>query len=99
MYWVSAISQPAERLIHVGVPQFIEANQVGSMSDDAHLLLAAIARHDSLTEPELHQVTGVPGSRPKSSPMAARGAGAVWITTCVPGSSIAFQTSSVSSLA
>jgi len=47
----------------------------------------------------ISKVTGVPGSRPKSSPMAARGAGAVWMTTCLSGSSIAAHTASVSSLA
>ncbi len=47
----------------------------------------------------ISKVTPVPGSRPKHSPMAERGAGAVWMTTCLPGSSIAAQTWSVSSLA
>ena len=47
----------------------------------------------------ISKVTGVPGSRPKSSPIAERGAGAVWITTCVSGSSMACHTSSVSSFA
>jgi len=45
------------------------------------------------------QVTGVPGSSPNSSPSAARGAGAVWMTTCLVGSSSAAQTSSVTSRA
>ena len=44
-------------------------------------------------------VSAVPGGRPKHSPMAARGLGAVWITTCFFGSSMAAQTSSVGSLA
>ena len=47
----------------------------------------------------ISNVTGVPGSRPNSSPMAERGAGAVWMTTCVSGSSMAAHTASVSSLA
>ncbi len=45
------------------------------------------------------KVTPVPGSRPKHSPIAERGAGAVWMTTCLVGSSIASHTASVSSLA
>jgi hypothetical protein len=32
---------------------------------------------------------GVPAGRPKHSPMAARGLGAVWMTTCLVGSSMA----------
>ena len=47
----------------------------------------------------ISKVSGVPGSRPKHSPMPARGLGAVWMTTCLVGSSIAAQTSSVGSLA
>ncbi len=61
MYWVSAISQPSGEMIHVGVPKFIESALVGAMSDNAHLLLAAIARHDSLTFGEMMEVTGVDG--------------------------------------
>ncbi len=44
-------------------------------------------------------VIGVPGSHPKHSPMPARGLGAVWMTTCFVGSSMARQTSSDESLA
>ncbi len=44
-------------------------------------------------------VIGVPGSRPKHSPMPARGLGAVWMTTCFCGLSIARQTSSDASFA
>ncbi len=47
----------------------------------------------------ISKVTPWPGSRPKHSPMAERGAGAVWMTTCLVGSSMAAQTASVSSLA
>ncbi len=47
----------------------------------------------------ISKVSGVPGSRPKHSPMPARGLGAVWMTTCFFGSSMAPQTSSVGSLA
>ena len=45
------------------------------------------------------KVKARPGGRPKHSPMAARGLGAVWITTCRSGSSMAAQTASVVSLA
>ena len=44
-------------------------------------------------------VKACPGSRPKHSPIAARGLGAVWMITCFSGLSIACQTSSVGSLA
>ena len=47
----------------------------------------------------ISKVSAVPGSMPKHSPMPARGAGAVWMTTCLVGSSMAAQTSSVGSLA
>ena len=47
----------------------------------------------------ISKVSGWPGSRPKHSPMPARGLGAVWMTTCLVGSSMAAQTSSVGSLA
>ena len=47
----------------------------------------------------ISKVSGVPGGSPKHSPMAARGAGAVWMTTCLVGSSMSRQTSSVGSLA
>lgn len=59
MHWVSAISQPSEKSIHVGVPQFIESSTVGTMSTEALILLAAISRHDSLTQTELIETTGL----------------------------------------
>jgi hypothetical protein len=57
MYWVSAISTPGEGRIHVGIPSFVNSGLVGSMSDDAHFLLSAIARHESLTQTEMKLVT------------------------------------------
>lgn len=59
MHWVSAISEPTQGNIHVGVPQFIESSMVSTMSTEALILLAAIARHDSLTQPELIETTGL----------------------------------------
>lgn len=59
MYWISAISSPAEKSIHVGVPHFIDSSVVGRMSDEGHFLLASIARHESLTYDELIVVTSV----------------------------------------
>ena len=47
----------------------------------------------------ISQVMGMPGSRPNSSPMLARGLGAVCMMTCLVGSSMAAQTSSVGSFA
>lgn len=62
MYWVSAISEPQENSIHVGVPAFIDSSLVGSMSDDGHFLLASLARHDSLSYEEMLSVTNVSAS-------------------------------------
>ena len=59
MHWVSAISEPSSGNIHVGVPQFIESSIVGTMSTEALILLASIARHDSLTSHELIRSTGL----------------------------------------
>jgi len=43
----------------------------------------------------ISKVSGFPGGRPKHSPIPARGLGAVWMTTCFFGSSIASQISSM----
>jgi len=59
MYWISAITSPGEKSIHVGVPDFIDSSLVGRMSDEGHFLLASIARHESLTYDELLVVTSV----------------------------------------
>lgn len=59
MYWISAISSPSEKQVHVGVPVFVGSSTVASMSDDALFLLSAIARHDSLTYNELSQITSI----------------------------------------
>lgn len=59
MYWVSAITAPSEKHIHVGVPSFVNSALVASMSDQALFLLAAIARHESLTHEELARVTNI----------------------------------------
>jgi hypothetical protein len=62
MYWISAINSPGHNEIHVGVPSFVSSNTVGAMSDDAHFILASIARHESLTHEELKLVTGIDDS-------------------------------------
>lgn len=59
MYWISAISQTGGNEIHVGVPKFIVSGTVGNMSNDGLIILAALARHDSLTINELIEVTRV----------------------------------------
>jgi hypothetical protein len=61
MYWVSAISSPSPKTIHVGVPSFVGSHLVSSMSDDAFFILAAIARHESLTHEELRITTEIDG--------------------------------------
>lgn len=57
MYWVSAVSQTNDSEIHVGVPKFVNPAAVSKMSNDALLVLAGIAKHDSLTIEELMDVT------------------------------------------
>jgi len=57
MYWISAISAPEPKHIHVGVPAFIDAGLVGTMSDDSLFLFAAIVRHENLTSGELQALT------------------------------------------
>ncbi|MER2513785.1 MAG: hypothetical protein ABTQ25_15420 [Nitrosomonas ureae] len=59
MYWLSAVSQTDDSGIHVGVPKFINSAAVSNMSKDALLVLAAIAKHDSLTIDELMDVTRI----------------------------------------
>lgn len=59
MYWVSAVSQTNDSEIHVGVPKFVNPAVVSKMSKDALLVLAGIARHDSLTIEELMDVTRI----------------------------------------
>jgi transcription initiation factor IIE alpha subunit len=59
MHWISAISEPGAKNVHVGVPKFIQSSIVGTMSTEALTLLASIARHDSLTSQELLETTGV----------------------------------------
>lgn len=59
MYWVSAVSSPVPKQIHVGVPSFVSSQHVSSMSDEALFILSAIARHDNLTQNELNQITSI----------------------------------------
>ncbi len=59
MYWISAVSQVNDSEIHVGVPKFVNPSAVSGMSKDALLVLAGIARHDSLTLEELIAVTRI----------------------------------------
>lgn len=59
MYWISAVAQTGDSEIHVGVPRFINPERVGTMSNDALIVLAALARHDSLTLEELTEVTRI----------------------------------------
>ena len=62
MYWISAISQTGSDKIVVGVPSFVSSSLVASMSDDSLFLLASIARHESLTQTEMHSVTSIPNT-------------------------------------
>ncbi|MBX3020144.1 MAG: ATP-binding protein [Bdellovibrionales bacterium] len=62
MYWISAISQTGSDKIVVGVPSFVSSSLVSSMSDDSLFLLASIARHESLTQTEMHSVTSIPNT-------------------------------------
>lgn len=59
MYWISAVSQANESEIHVGVPKFVNSAAISSMSKDALLVLAGIAKHDSLTVEEIMDVTHI----------------------------------------
>lgn len=59
MHWISAISEPEAKNVHVGVPKFIHSATVGTMSTEALTILAAIARHDSLSPQEITDTTGV----------------------------------------
>jgi hypothetical protein len=59
MYWISAISQPTDNQVHVGVPKFINSSVVGTMSTQSLIVLSAISRHDSMTLEELVTVTGI----------------------------------------
>lgn len=59
MYWISAVSQVNDSEIHVGVPKFINSSVISNMSTDALLVLAGIAKHDSLTVEELMAVTRI----------------------------------------
>lgn len=59
MYWMSAISYEGGDLINVGVPSFINSSLVATLSDESLFIMAAISRHDSLTDSELKQVTGI----------------------------------------
>ncbi len=62
MYWVSAISNPYSNTIHVGIPSFMSSSLVSSMSDESLFLLAAISKHECLTETELQQTTTIRSS-------------------------------------
>ncbi|MCO5141488.1 MAG: ATP-binding protein [Oligoflexia bacterium] len=59
MYWISAISNPRDKIIHVGVPSFVSSSLVSSMSDESLFILAAIARHESLDQEEISEVTRI----------------------------------------
>lgn len=59
MYWISAVSLTSERQIYVGVPKFINSGIVGTMSNEALIVLSTIARHDSLSQEELLEVTRI----------------------------------------
>lgn len=59
MYWISAIAESRPNEIIVGVPSFINSSLVSSMSDDSLFLLASIARHESLTQQEMIDVTTI----------------------------------------
>ena len=63
------------------------------------LVSNTLSKPHSFSAVFIWKVIGVPGARPKHSPMPARGLGAVWMTTCFFGSSMARQTSSDASLA
>lgn len=58
-YWVSAITDVSGKQIGIGVPQFIDSSVVSGMSDNALFLLAAIARHDSLSFEEMHRIVNI----------------------------------------
>ncbi len=79
MYWISAISSPADGQVHVGVPLFIGSSLVASMSDDALFLLSAIARHDSLTQQELKQITNVGDTTIRKCLKEAQDKNLVWL--------------------
>ncbi len=59
MYWISALTSPGIKEIHVGVPSFVDANLISAMSDSALFLLSAIGRHENLTQAEIRSVTGI----------------------------------------
>jgi hypothetical protein len=59
MYWISALSCTENNRITVGIPSFVSSNMVATMSDDALFLLAAITKHESLTQNELRLITNV----------------------------------------
>lgn len=59
MSWVSAVSESSDKEIHVGVPRFINSSLVGTMSNEALMILAAVSKHDSLTMEEITDVTRI----------------------------------------
>ena len=79
MYWVSAITAPSENHIHVGVPSFVNSALVASMSDQALFLLAAIARHESLTHEELARVTNIENTVIRKCLKEAQDKNLIWI--------------------
>jgi hypothetical protein len=79
MYWVSAITAPSENHIHVGVPSFVNSALVASMSDQALFLLAAIARHESLTHEELARVTNIENTVIRKCLKEAQDKHLIWI--------------------
>ncbi|NJM09925.1 MAG: mechanosensitive ion channel [Bdellovibrionaceae bacterium] len=79
MYWVSAVSSPESKKIHVGVPSFVSSSLVDSMSDDALFILAGIARHESLNHEEMRATTRISDSVIRKCVKEAYDKKLVWI--------------------
>ncbi|MBY0517309.1 MAG: hypothetical protein K2P81_10390 [Bacteriovoracaceae bacterium] len=79
MYWVSALSHPKEKHIHVGIPSFVSSSLVASMSDQSLFVLASLARHDSLTQDELCTVTTLESTVIRKCLKEAQDKGLIWI--------------------
>jgi len=105
-------TQPGEQLVNIGSTAAWSPSRRArfsriSSSVPSSMIVRSAAKlvSNTLSKPQRRRavlsskVTAVPGASPKHSPIAARGLGAVWMTTCLSGSSMAAQTSSVESLA
>jgi hypothetical protein len=79
VYWLTALkSDVASNSVRIGVPKFLPSDLVSGLSDEALFILAAITKHENLSQTEIIDVTEIADSVAKKCLKQCEGRELIW---------------------